>query len=138
MSSEKGKHVTITNICKYIDNGAEITVACIEEEPDSLYIARKEYRKVESDKDSHLETIKADVKQCIFGVFNTTDYSHLPLEKKYMCIIRDNSGNSVTFPKFKQFMGSLMPKDQFAWHDHEYTSTMPRYGGSYGSPGYMN
>jgi hypothetical protein len=136
MPNEKAKHVTITNICKYSDNGAEVTVACIEEEPDSLYIARKVYRKVESDNDSNLETIKADVKQCIFGVFNTTDYSHLPLEKKYMCIIRDNSGNSVTFPKFKQFMGSLMPKDHFAWHDYEYTSTVPRYGGSYGSPGY--
>ena len=137
MSSEKGKHITITNICKYIDNGAEITVACIEEEPNSLYIARKELRKVESE-DSNFETIKADVKQCIFSVFNTTDYSYLPLEEKYMCIIRDNSGNSVTFPKFKQFMGSLMPKDQFAWHDHEYTSKMPGpgYGGSYRSPGY--
>ena len=112
-------------------------MACIEEEPNSLYIARKELRKVESE-DSNFETIKADVKQCIFSVFNTTDYSYLPLEEKYMCIIRDNSGNSVTFPKFKQFMGSLMPKDQFAWHDHEYTSTMPGYGGSYRSPGYMN
>ena len=137
MSNEQnGKFVTITNIYKYMDNGEEVTVACIEEEPNSLYLARKVYRKLESEADSYMCTMKEDVKQCIVGVFNTTDYSHLPLDQKYMRIIRDNSGNSVTFPKFKQYMGSLMPKDQFSWGDYEYESTTPGYGGSYGSPGY--
>lgn len=147
----EGKMMTIYDIVKYDDNGSIVTVGLINEEPSCLYLERltlkkttdnicEVYPKCKEENTESRNSCRCNVGMFseirdnrIISVYNTTDYSDMPLKDKYLNIIRDNSKTSIMFNIFKKYMGNIIPKDRFAidWVKEE---GIDFYGGSYSSP----